>query len=73
MATLTFSPSIWCGLAALFPLTAKSSRKEVVSDRSPEDRRAERDLFKEMIWNRPEAFSSEHGACYMLDGIHGRP
>ena len=72
MATLNFSPTLRDILAGMFRQTAKDSRREAAVDSAPGRRRAERDVYQEMIWNCPEAFGSETGAGYMLHGFHGR-
>ncbi len=59
MASQTMSPSIWTVFGGLFGWTKRAfpeTRKPRLTDN---DLHSERDYINEVIWNNPDAFSSE--------------
>lgn len=72
MMSLTASPSIWHKLAALFAFPAKAAMVDPATKHTEENRKAEQDVFKDMIWSNTGAISSELGAYYMMHMCGGR-
>lgn len=70
MMSLTASPSIWQKLAALFAFPVRATAPVV--EHSEENRKAEQDVFNDMIWSNTGAISSELGAYYMMHMCGGR-
>ncbi len=59
MASYSTSPSSWRGLGGLFAGLAKTSCGQSNPKPTASELRAEREFINEMIWNHPDAFSSE--------------
>ncbi len=72
MTTLSFSSYIWHRFAAIFNTTARSHDAEANHEFSAEQRTAEQDLIKDMMWSNPETFSSELSALYIFHGFYGK-
>ena len=72
MASHTMAPSIWTSFGRLFGGLAKDSAHKLQSEPSASDLRAERDFINEMVWNNPDAFSSELDVQNMLNCYPGR-
>ena len=68
--SLTASPRIWHKLAALFAVPVRATASVV--EHSEEDRKAEQDVFRDMVWSNTGAISSELGAHYMMHMCGGR-
>ncbi len=59
MASHTMSPSIWTVFGGLFGRTKRGFPKNQKSRLTDNYLHSERDYIKEVIWNNPDAFSSE--------------
>ena len=71
MTSLTSSPGLWHNLAALFTFPVNADIRNSVPDHSEENRRAEQDMFRDMIWSNTEAFSSELDDYYRMHLCRG--
>ncbi len=72
MMSLTASPDIWHKFAALFAHPTNAVVADPVANQPEENRKAEQDVFNDMIWSNPDAISSELGAYYMMHMCGGR-
>ena len=59
-------PDVWHRLESLLDRLARHPENISQPITTPETRKAERDLVTEMIWNNPEAFSSNLDVEYMM-------
>ena len=66
MISLTVSPNMWHRLAALFAFAAHPIMPDAAAAPSDETRKAEQEVYHDMIWSNPGVIASELGACHMI-------
>ncbi len=72
MASHTMSPGIWTVFGGLFGWTKRAFPENQKSRPTDNDPHAEREYINEVIWNNPDAFSSELDVQNMMSLYPGR-